>query len=109
MVELNFSVQADTNVAEVEVEGETITIDVVEIKVDEENLHTIVNDLEDKLNITSSEIHEGKDKNGNKILLIDFINLKTLLEEKYNVELNANYQPCCCDLFENTVLAFEIK
>lgn len=109
LVELNFSVQADTNVAEIEVDGETITTDVVEVVVDEENLHTIVNNLKDKLNITGSEIHEGTNKNGNKILMIDFIDLTTLLEEKYDVELTANYQPCCCDLFDNPVLAFEIK
>jgi hypothetical protein len=109
LVKLNFSVQADTNVTEVEVDEETITTDVIEIKVDEENLHTIVNNLKDKLNITGSEIHEGKDKDGNKILIIDFMDLTTLLEEKYDVELTANYQPCCCDLFENPVLAFEIR
>lgn len=109
LVELNFGVQADNNVAEVEVDEIVTDIDVIELYPTEDNLSIIVNKLKEKLNITASEIYEKKSKDGNKILMVDFINLRTLLEEKHNIKLSGTYESCCCDFFEKPMLAFEIE
>lgn len=105
----NFGLEANTNVVEVDMDGENILIDVLEIRVHKENYNSIINKLIEKLQITSSEIYEKKDENGDIILMLDFMDLTTLLEEKYNLKLTGQYKACCCDIFDNPVLAFEIK
>ncbi len=84
--------------------------DFVVLHPDWKDMDKILDLISDKTGINKMDISTDVDnKTGLTSIYIDYIDLKKILQKRFNIELKGSYDVCECNLFEdNIVIAFTI-